>query len=184
MVHCLKHRLLRFLVTMVVVCLWSAQLSYGQDVSQEYRLKAAFLTNFIRFISWPDEDMPNQRKEVILCVFGENPFGDALRRVEGKLLNNRKLRVVETTSIHDIPDCHLLFVSKSQKMHLQEVMHHIQHQPVVSVSDMAEFVTAGGGIEFVMVKQDRLSFIINRTDLMQRKLQIRSQMLELAQSLY
>ena len=45
----------------------------AQEVSQEYRVKAAYLYNFVKYVEWPDTKGP-----IRICVAGQNPFGTVL----------------------------------------------------------------------------------------------------------
>ena len=61
----------------------------AQDVSAEYRVKAAFLYNFVKFVEWPAEAPAGA---LAICVAGRNPFGtvltDLLREMsEGEIYN-------------------------------------------------------------------------------------------------
>jgi len=151
----------------------------AQEVSQEYQLKAAFLVNFSRFITWPEHSLSSEQPEITFCVAGKNPFGTTLSAVENKKINDRTIKVVYADSIQKIPQCHLLFVSKSEYGDLGSLLSRIGKKSTVTVSDIPGFVDAGGSIEFV-IKEDRLSFIINNSDLKQRGIQAGSSMLDLA----
>ena len=153
----------------------------AQDVDQEFQLKAAFLVNFSRFITWPEQSFSPERQAINLCVSGKNPFGTTLSALEDKTINGHKIRVFSADSLQKLPQCHLLYVSTSEKNDLNTFLSRLSHQPVVTVSDIPGFVDAGGSIEFV-IKEDRLSFIINNSDLRQRGIQASASMLDLAAS--
>jgi hypothetical protein len=151
----------------------------AEEVGQEYQLKAAFLVNFSRFITWPEQAFPPEQQEIIFCIAGKNPFGSTLSSIENKKVNGRNIKVVFADSLQRLPPCHLLYVSNSEKNDLASLLSRIGRQPVVTVSDIPGFVVAGGSIEFV-IKDDRLSFIINNSELRQRGIQGSAAMLDLA----
>jgi YfiR/HmsC-like len=151
------------------------------EISHEYRVKAAFLVNFARFISWPEDSFSPDRRELTLCVAGNNPFVAALKAVEGKQINGRKLRIIYVDSLRKVPQCHMLYVSRSEQHDLDYLSTGIGRQPVVTVSDIPGFVKSGGSIEFVQ-KVNRLSFIINNSALRQRGIRADASMLDLAVS--
>jgi hypothetical protein len=151
----------------------------AEDVAQEYQLKAAFLVNFAKFITWPPQAFPPGQQEFILCVAGDNPFGAALSGLDKKTVGGRPIRLVLVESVKNIPPCHLLFVSRSEEKHLGSLVASLNRQPVVTVSDSSVFIKAGGHIEFV-TKGSRLSFAINHTAMKERGMQASAALLNLA----
>ena len=47
-------------------------------VNREYAIKAAYLYNFGRYVTWPDKMFPNDQSPVVIGVLGPDPFGLAL----------------------------------------------------------------------------------------------------------
>jgi len=152
----------------------------AEEATQEYQLKAAFLVNFARFITWPEQSFSPDRQDLTICVAGKNPFGNALRAVEAKKINGRTIKITAVDSLQKLPQCNMLYVSKSEEYKLDHLTA-LGQQPVVTVSDITGFIDTGGSIEFVM-KEDRLSFSINHSALKQRGIQASAAMLDLAAS--
>ena len=162
--------------------LWAAGspgLLHAEAFAQEYQLKAAFLINFAKFITWPEQALPAGQQEFILCVVGDDPFGAALAGVERKTVGGRAVRVVRTSSVKKIPDCQMLFVSRSEADTLNQLAAAIGRKGVVTVSDLPDFVEAGGHIQLVTTGS-RLSFIINHTAMKEQGLQANASLLNLA----
>lgn len=172
----------RNLLLLLLILAGSAGLLRAEPQNQEYQLKAAFLVNFARFIIWPDRAFPPESPEFTFCVFGDNPFGLALDGIETKKIGGRESRVVFTDSIDRIEQCHLLYVSRSEKSNLGGLMTALSRRAVVTVSDIPGFADTKGAIEFVQ-KQDRLTFIINNTILKQQGIRADSSLLNLAASI-
>lgn len=99
------------------------------------------------------------------------------------MFNGRNLRIISADSFQKLPQCHLLYISQSEKSDLDALLSRTEQQPVVTVSDIPGFVTSGGSIEFI-IKEDRLSFIINHSVLKKRGIQANASMLDLAASVY
>ena len=51
--------------------------AHGQ-VTDEYRLKAAFLFNLAKLVEWPAPSF-QPGEPLSICVLGKNPFGSALK---------------------------------------------------------------------------------------------------------
>ena len=153
----------------------------AEEISQEYQLKLAFMVNFARFITWPEESFTPAQPQLTLCVLGKNPFGNALSGVEGKKVGEHSLKVQLLSSLGKEQQCHLLFVSRAEigNASLEPVLGRL---PVVTVSDFPGFAAAGGAIEFVL-KDDKLSFIINNSVMKDRSVHAGSALLNLAASI-
>lgn len=151
----------------------------AEEASQEYQLKLAFLVNFTRFITWPDQSFSAAQPDFNLCVLGGNPFGDSLNGVNGRKTGERIIVARRITSLADSRPCHLLYVDQSEAGHLATLLPVLARQAVVTVSDIAGFSKAGGSIELV-IQDHKLSFIINNSQLKQLGIQTSSALLNLA----
>ncbi len=176
--HQIKRFCLSLLLGMLSV-LGLAGVLLASETSQEYQLKAAFLINFAKFITWPEETFPPGRQEFVLCVAGEDPFGSTLDFARNKTIANRPIRVELVDSIARAFGCHLLFVSRSEQGRLNQLQAGPGKDAVVTVSDIEGFVQAGGMIEFI-TRNDRLAFLISHTAMKRRALQASASLLGLA----
>src|SRR5918996_5637940 len=99
----------RFLVA-VLLCAGTA-LTSAQDADLEYRVKAAYLFNFTKFIQWPDAAVANGRSFTI-CVAARNPFGPALTStIVGETAAGLPL-TARVADANDARACHVLFVPR------------------------------------------------------------------------
>jgi hypothetical protein len=170
---------------------------------QEYRLKAAFLYNFVMFVDgerfhWEiDEEAPADPNErVQIGIIGETPFGQAFEPLHDKRIKNRPVTVkwfkgfAELTDadghspqqhphIEAIRQCHVLFIGASEKTHLGAILDPIRTFGILTVADMPEFLEAGGMINFV-IHDKKVRFEINTAAAKRAKLQIRARLLRLA----
>jgi hypothetical protein len=146
----------------------------------EYPLKAAFLFNFVKFVEWPDEAFAGVRSPIAICVYGSDPFGDTLDNVvRGETVGERGLIVQRPESLGDLRDCHVLFVSRSERSRLPEVLSRVQGAPVLTVGDTDGFLKAGGVINFVL-EDNKVRFQINPEAAERSRLKISSKLLRLA----
>ncbi len=144
----------------------------------EYKVKAAFLLNFARFITWPSQN--TSAEGFPLCVVGEDPFGEALAGIETKMVGGKQvsLQYLQSSTM-ELGQCRMVFVSRSEKNNLSRILKRIAGLPVVSVSDIDGFSDAGGLFEF-KDQRGRLSFIINNSKAKSMGLSISSSLLNLA----
>lgn len=169
-------RLLLALGTLAVTITLSAQTA----ALAEYRIKAVFLYNFVQFVEWPESAFANERAPLVICVVGNDPFGETLdQTIEGESVEKRRLVVRRTDDRESLDGCHLLFVSKSEKSQLGEVLQGVSSSaPVLTVSDIDGFVKRGGAIGFFL-DRNRVRFEISPQRAQRRGLKVSSQLLSL-----
>ena len=146
---------------------------------REYKLKAAFLLNFSKFTTWPDDAFAQSPENFDFCVAGQDPFGSTLRGLETKSVGGRQVRLRLLQSLEETKGCHVIFVSKSEKSKLGKLQQIADGQPVVTVSDIEGFSSFGGTFEFI-TRAGRLSFIVNNGQAKKSGLQINASLLNLA----
>jgi len=147
--------------------------------NKEYLIKAAFLYNFTKFVDWPSESFKNDVDPIKLYVLGNDPFGEALDTIRGKIVKGRKLVISRVQKVEEIEGAHLLFISPSEKARVKEILQSLRNKPVLTISEMERFGQLGGMINFIRV-EDKVQFEINSEQAQQQKLKISSQLLKLA----
>lgn len=118
------------------------------DTGKEYYVKAAFLFNFAKFVDWPQQQLDGEVLRV--CIAGENPFGDAIHILEKERANNRQLIVIENPTASEREHCNILFISASQAKAVPALLKSLHGKPVLTVSEIPEFIDHGGMVGFVM----------------------------------
>ena len=168
----------------LVMCVWVV-LSIGYNLyaepssSREYSVKGAFLYNFAKFVSWPEEAFRDDSIHIILCVFGKDPFAGGLASVKGKRVKDRKVVIKHCETLDDLEKCHILFISRPEEQNLSEILAKVRNWNTLTVSDMEGFAQSGGVIHFVTVEQ-KIRFEINLDAAERAGLKISSKLLRLA----
>jgi hypothetical protein len=143
----------------------------------EAKVKSAFLLNFARYVEWPDTNSANP---IVIGVLGVDPFGRHLdSTVEGKTVERRPVHLKRSQNVSDLADCHVIFISASERTRLATILAHIGDKRILTVSDMDGF-TAGGGMIQLKKKQNTMRFDINREAAEKVHLKISSKLLKLA----
>ncbi len=151
------------------------------EISREYLIKAAFLYNFAKFTEWPAGSFSDSAAPLDVCVFGEDPFGDALESIAGKLIRGRKVAVHRVASIEAAAACHLLFISESEATRLAGILESLRGRPVLTIADMPDFARAGGIINLKTNPNDKVRFEINAAIAKRAGLRLSSKLLNLAE---
>jgi len=164
----------------LILGLLLATAAQGQS-AQEYRVKAAFLLNFARFVEWPPQEFKNATDPIAICVVGQNPFGSALEEaVTGKRVEGRTFLVRQLSSGQPVTGCQLLFVSASERNRLRAILGEIKIDGVLTVGDTDTFASEGGMINF-KIEAGRVRLQVNVEAAEGAKLRISSTLLSLAQ---
>lgn len=170
--------------------------SQGQNKSSpdiEYKLKAAFLYNFIKFVDWPEKIFPDEKGKILIGIIGKNNFGNAFEPVKDKKVKGREVEIRYYNSIIELKKnkdeleiaaaelrkCHLLFVSSSEKDFITDIINIVKGKNVLTVGEVPDFLDSGGIINFIL-EENKVRFEINLIAARKSKLTIRSQLLRLA----
>jgi hypothetical protein len=173
---------------MAVLRRWSAVLVFLRlalpgaaraQAAREYDVKAAFLYNFTKFVEWPASAFDDERETLKLCVLGENPFGDALQAVVGEEVAGHRITVVRSEAISRPSRCHVLFVGRSERSRLPQILPEVRNAPVLTVADSPGFLEQGGMINFVL-EGTKVRFEVNQGAAEREGIKISSKLLQLA----
>ena len=164
---------------LLLALLLAAPAGGAQDTASEYDVKAAFLYNFTKFVDWPATAFHDDRSTVRLCVLGDDPFGESLREIAEGEVAGRRLTVLTVSSMNDPAACQILFISRSERERLPEILAAVRDAPVMTVSETKGFLEQGGIINFVL-EGPRVRFEINQGAAERAGLKISSRLLRLA----
>jgi YfiR/HmsC-like len=180
-------RRLAILIMAISVSLgWSAetaaQVSDAPD-SSEYLIKAGFIYNFAKFVEWPSAAFADADSPIVIGVIGVDPFGPLIDRiVEDKKIGSRGFVVKRFRwgkDLKDLKDCKILFVSPSERGHIDEILQLVRGFPVLTVGETPGFAERGGIIRFTL-EDNRVRFEVNVQAARRADLNISSRLLTLA----
>jgi hypothetical protein len=148
------------------------------QTAEEYEVKAAFLYNFAKFVDWPPESFPDPNS-LKICVLGDDPFGGSLQTVAGEQVGGHKLQVVRMDSTSRLAGCQILFISRSEREHIPQILAAIKGSPVLTVGDTQKFADDGVIINFIL-EGSKVRFEINTGSADRAGIRISSKLLQLA----
>ena len=136
--------------------------SRAQEASfSEYEVKAAWLLNFARFVNWPTNAFTSSASPIVVGVAGKDPFGRSLEEAfNGKTVKGRPLVVKRPATDLELRQCHILFVSVSERRRFRDISEKLRTQAVLTVGEADDFLDAGGIVNFVL-KEKSIRFEIN-----------------------
>ena len=145
-----------------------------------YEVKAVFIYNFTKFVTWPSTSFVNAADPIKVCIMDNSALGEALEALAGKTSKGRHIKTFSYQNITEGDKCHLIFISESVDTPLtKKILLAVGKSPVLTVGDSAAFVHQGGIIKFI-ASGNKLAFEINPATARRSGLEISSKMLSLA----
>ena len=148
----------------------------------EYQVEAAWLLNFARFIEWPAHRFPAAKSPFVLGIVGEDPFGKNLEcTLESRKAQGRSFVLKRLSSEHSLKNCHIVFISSSERRKQRELCEKARQSAILTVSDMDDFIANGGMIRFIR-KDMNVRFQINLEAAERAGLKFSAQLLKVAET--
>jgi hypothetical protein len=145
----------------------------------EYDVKAVFLLNFSRYVTWPAARLTPPFR---ICVVDPNPFGRRLTAaVDGERWQGAPVEVLDIESLRDAQACHLLYVPSAATDHFIDAQKRYSVGGVLTVGETRDFLTQGGMVR-LFLENNRVRFSVNQSAAESAGLQISSRLLRLARS--
>lgn len=178
------HRAIRlFWQFSLIVSLWlglEPSVAEKSPTVSEYQIKATFLMRFGKYITYPKGALGESGSIFNICILGDDPFEGSLdtlvtsEKIQGRLVKTNYLRDVEAAG-----GCQVLFVSPSEQRQLTHILAYVKMRPILTVSDMEDFVTRGGMIQFYIL-DNNVRFFIDPVTAGEAKLIVSSRLLQIA----
>lgn len=166
------------LAALVAAVMVAVSVPARADVT-ENDVKAAFLPRFARYVIWPPSARPDGTDPFVLCVVGNDPFGDGLdSAARGQSVDGRRIVVRHLDSASAAGQCHIAFLAGSRPQSVGQMLAALRGKPILTVTDSADG-DARGIIHFSVVS-GRVRFFIDNADALSRGLDISSRLLALA----
>lgn len=143
------------------------------------QVKAAFVYNFTKFVTWPANAFVTAEQPIRLGIVGDDALAAALRVVEGRVAQGRKVEVKRLGPGDDLADCHLVYVAISEQARFVDVLGRSAAAPVLTIGDAPGFTAAGGIVNF-FVDGDRVRIEVSADRASARGLKISSKLLQVA----
>jgi len=149
------------------------------DTLAEYRLKAVFLYNFISFTEWP----AGVGNTLHLCVYGPDPFGEDLDKLQGRIVAGRSLAIRRSNSVDGLENCQIVFITNPVISNLPRVLDKLSGKPVLAVADTRGAARQGVALNMT-TEQNKIQFEANLSAARDNRLVLSSQLLRLAKEIY
>ena len=141
----------------------------------EYRLKAAFVYNFMLFTEWPDATGGTLN----LCIHGKDPFGPEIDGLQGKAVASRSIAVHRKAAGEPLNNCQVVFIAASMIDSLPRVLESLQGQSALTLADSPGTMRQGVALNMGVV-QGKVTFEANLQAARGAGLNLSSKLLRLA----
>lgn len=157
---------------MLVLPIASASPSARAAEPLEYSVKAAYLAKFAFYVDWPPTAFSSPTAPIVLCVVGDDPFGNLLdEAVAGQAAQGRALTVKRIKTLTPDSACHIAYVGGSSS-HIDS----LKGSSVLLVTD----IQGGNGIINFVLRDNRVRFTVDDDSAAQHGLSISSKLLNVA----
>lgn len=176
----------------------------GDEVlDREYKVKAAFVYNFLKFVEggrfalFPDRrDGQEPNLAIVIGVLGVPPSRVAFEELRDKKLGDRPIHLRwyrgfaeladadgNTPHLHPNLDairrCHVLLICPSERSFLERILPSVRNHGLLTVGDVPQFLESGGVIN-LLIEDKKVRFEVNLAAATRAHLTIRSSLLRLA----
>lgn len=123
------------------------------------QVKAAFVFNFIKLVSWPDRRFDDANAPVRVCVMRGDEMLEALRQsISGKLVGAHPIEVVLAED--NLAGCHVLYLGDHVEDRYSALMASVSGKAVLLVDEGGAFTWPDGMIR-LFLEQSRVRFELN-----------------------
>ncbi len=145
----------------------------------EFRLKAAFIYNFIAFTEWPD----TIGNTINLCIHGHSPLDKEIDALNGRFANDQEIFTQKQIEIKRLQECQVIFIATTAIGNLPHIVDHLQASPTLIITDSKNAIRQGATIN-MSVKNEKIIFDANLEAARLSGLKLSSKLLGLAHKVF
>jgi hypothetical protein len=159
---------------------WPGAAPADETAFDEYKVKAAYLYNLTKFVTWPDSSFPAPESDFVIAILGADPFGRSMDELlRDRTANGRRILLERVDGLSRLGRCHILFVSRSLEQKVETILEQVAGRPVLTVSDLPGFGERGGIFTFFWEEQN-VRFEVNQDAVRKSGLHLSAKLLSLA----
>jgi hypothetical protein len=150
-------------------------------VNREYRIKAAYLYQFSRYVEWPASAFSTAESAFVIGVMGQDPIITDLEQIARlKKVGDRALEIRRFSSAADVRTCNILYIPANVSAKTQaELVRGLAGRGILLVGDDAGFIDRGGCMQFA-VEENTIRLAIARKAAEREGLKVSSKLLQVA----
>lgn len=158
---------------------WPGLLPAAGTPDLELKVKAAFLYNFARLVTWPPGKAASASRPLEICILEQDPVGPALEEsLAGKSVEGHPLVVRRLADATGWSSCHIAYVGGSFPELTRDVLRNLAAHGVLTVHENPAALP-DGVIRLYLVDR-KLRFEINQSAAQRGRLRLSSRLMSLA----
>lgn len=143
-------------------------------------VKAAFVYNFIKLVSWPEARFESPEAPARVCVYEGEPMAPALRQaLEAKTFDGRGIRVLTLAPAAELAGCHVLYLGTPQQPRYLQLMARAGDKGLLVIDEGPAFSWPDGMIR-LFLEEGRVRFELNLQSVERAGLKIDPRLIRLA----
>lgn len=147
--------------------------AFGQDI----KYKAVFIYNFIKHFEWPAE---MQTGDFTIGVANDAEIYEELARIcLGKNAGNQQIVVKKINQPTEAQNCHIFFIGSATSQNMKTNLSKIGNSPTLIITDKEGMAYKGAGVNFIS-KDNKITFEINKNNILPRKIKVSNYIEKLA----
>lgn len=163
------------ILTLVTFVCLSMQLQQQPDVNS--RLKALYIYNFTNMIEWPKE---LKKGNFTIGILGEtNLYNELNSKYSSKSVGSQPIAIKQFGDMASVTQCHILFITKDNADKTASLVKKFKPKSTLIISEKEGGLRDGSIINFV-IRNNRQSYELSKTNAAKHKLIIGKQLTELA----
>ena len=100
---------------MLCLLIFSSNTAHARS---ENEIKAVYLYNFIKFITWPQEPTTS---DINICIYGDSPFGQQTEKLNTLKARNRPLHTIYPDN-NDAHDCSVIVIGPTEQKNITDLL--------------------------------------------------------------
>lgn len=150
----------------------------------ESEVKAVYLEKFTHFIDWPSgNNNEDTSKPFIVGFVGNNDIANIFKeKFAAQKLKDKKVEVLGISDLNEIKRCNMLFISKSNIRHIDQILSYTKNKPILTVSDDIQ-LSQKGVLIILFKRKDHIYFNIDKNAAEKSGLYISTLLLNLSKNI-
>jgi hypothetical protein len=127
---------LGWVLRMAVICLvlHGSGGTLVAQTSSPVQLKSAYIYNFLKYVTWQDEDsIPH----FVVALYGSEPelYSALAGALEQRKAKDKEIRVIEISDLDDAKAAHVLVIARSENANIRDIAVRVRRSNTLLVTD-------------------------------------------------
>jgi len=176
-----------FLILSVTLLLgnasWAdAKHSHTQGQTND-EIKAAHIFKFKKYVTWPEEALP-ESTPLVIGVVGADEVAATLDQLVAKQENGKQPVIIKKLQTNgSVNGIHLLYIGQDRTLELSDWLAQASGKPILFVTDTGTHMPPGSMINFIQ-EDDRIRFDVSLTAAEHSKIELSAALLTVARQVY